>query len=39
MGLELSILLLKEYEMVKQPIFFWVVSLEREHFAEDKKKI
>lgn len=38
MGLGLSILLFKECETVELPIFFWVVSLEREHFAKDEKK-
>jgi len=35
MGLELSILLLKAYETMKLSILFWVVSLERKHFAKD----
>lgn len=35
MGLELNILLLKEYETMRLPVFFWVVSLQRKHFAKD----
>lgn len=34
-GLELNILLLKEYGAMELPVLFWVVSLESKHFAED----
>lgn len=35
MGLELSILPLKDYETMELPVSFWVVSLERKHLAQD----